>query len=74
MIRKLISDIPEKTAYYIENPLNLRYFTGTAIDTGVLIVTAEKTYFLTDFRYIEAARAHFADTDITVIIYSIFIS
>lgn len=67
MIKKLISDIPENTAYYIENPLNLRYFTGTAIDTGVLVVTANQTYFLTDFRYIEAAKAHFADTDITVI-------
>lgn len=67
MIKKLISDISENTAYYIENPLNLRYFTGTDIDTGALIAAASKVYFITDFRYIETARAHFADTDITVI-------
>ena len=67
MIKKLVTDIPEKTAYYIENPLNLRYFTGTDIDAGALIVTAAKTYFLTDFRYIESAKTHFAGSDVTVI-------
>lgn len=68
MIKKLISGIPEKTAYYIENPLNLRYFTGTDIDTGVLIVTADKAYFITDFRYIETARAQLENTDISVVL------
>lgn len=68
MIKKLVTDIPEKTAYYIENPLNLRYFTGTDIDTGVLIVTTQKAYFITDFRYIESAKAHFDNTCITVIL------
>lgn len=52
----------------IENPLNLKYFTGSDIDTGYLAVSKENAYFLTDFRYIEVAEKYFKNTDVTVVL------
>ena len=40
-------------------------FASTGTD-GVALVTREKTYYFTDFRYIEAARAQITDAEITM--------
>lgn len=52
----------------IQNPLNLRYFTGTDINTGYLIITNKTVYFITDFRYIESAENFFKDSNVKVIL------
>lgn len=52
----------------IQNPLNLRYFTRTDIDTGYLIITNKTVYFITDFRYIESAENFFKDSNVKVIL------
>ena len=43
---------------------NRRYFTGFHSSAGVLLVTRGKSVFLTDFRYIEAARRAIENTGI----------
>ena len=43
-------------AALISSPENRRYFTGMPSSAGVVVITREKSYFLIDFRYIEAAR------------------
>ena len=40
----------------ISDKLNQRYLSGFDFDDGLLLVTAENAYLLTDFRYAEAAR------------------
>ena len=52
----------------IQNPLNLRYFTGTDIDTGYLLVSNRNAYFITDFRYIESAENFFKDSYVKVVL------
>ena len=54
----------------IQDPLNLRYLTGTDIDTGTLVFVGGKVYFITDFRYIEKAKSDFKNSDVTVILQS----
>lgn len=63
-LKALGDTLPVKSAYLIEDPLNLKYFTGTDIDTGVLLITHAGAYFLTDFRYIESANKHFAGSEV----------
>ena len=52
----------------IQNPLNLRYFTGSDIDTGTLVISPQKASFITDFRYIEVAENYFSDKEIKVVL------
>ena len=63
-IKSLQQRLPEGSLCLIQNPLNLRYFTGSDIDTGTLVISPQKASFITDFRYIEVAKKHFAATDI----------
>ena len=44
-------------AAILSDGLNQRYLSGFAFDDGLLLVTKENAYLLTDFRYEEAARA-----------------
>ena len=37
------------------DPLNQRYLTGFSFTDGAVLITKEKAYLVTDFRYIEAA-------------------
>lgn len=48
-------------AALIITPHNRRYFTGFPSSDGCLLVTREAAYFLTDFRYIEAAKRSIRD-------------
>ncbi len=45
----------KKTAAIISSDTNRRYFTSFKSSAGFLIVTAEESYLIVDFRYIEAA-------------------
>ncbi|MCL2487660.1 MAG: aminopeptidase P family protein [Oscillospiraceae bacterium] len=53
---KLRGLLPEGTAALIANPANRRYLSEFFCSDGAVLLTAEKGWFLTDFRYIEAAR------------------
>ncbi len=44
-------------AAIISDKLNRRYLSGFDFDDGLVLVTRGQSYLLTDFRYIEAARA-----------------
>ncbi len=44
-------------AAIITDPLNQRYLSGFDFEDGLVLVTSGQSYLLTDFRYIEAARA-----------------
>ena len=44
-------------------PHERRYLTGFASSAGYVLTTAEAAYFLTDFRYIEAARRAIPDME-----------
>lgn len=43
-------------AMLVSKPENIRYLTGYTGDTGLLVLTGEERYLLTDFRYVEQAR------------------
>ena len=44
-------------AAIVSDKINQRYLSGFDFDDGLVLVTAGKSYLLTDFRYVEAAKA-----------------
>ncbi|MBQ2676945.1 MAG: aminopeptidase P family protein [Clostridia bacterium] len=52
----LIENLKTQCAFIIENPINLKYFTGSNIDTGILVIKQNEVLFFTDSRYIESAK------------------
>ena len=65
---KLISLFPENAdAMLITSEISIRYFTDFPFTDGCLLITRERPYLITDFRYIEAARA--ACPSFTVLMY-----
>ena len=43
--------------FLITSPYNLRYLTNFTGTTGLAVITLEKAFFVTDFRYTEQAAA-----------------
>ncbi|MBR1483552.1 MAG: aminopeptidase P family protein [Ruminococcus sp.] len=64
--KKHIRDILKTphTAALITNEVNIGYFCGFFHSEGYLLVTAENTYLLVDFRYIEAAKRQANDCEV----------
>lgn len=60
-----IEGIPIDAAI-ITSEENCRYISGFKASARVIIVTRDVTYFLTDFRYGEAARRHVNDCEVVV--------
>ncbi|MEG0255820.1 MAG: Xaa-Pro peptidase family protein [Vagococcus sp.] len=52
------------TSFLITSPYNLRYLTGFTGTTGMAVITMEKAYFITDFRYTEQAAVQCVGYDI----------
>lgn len=52
--KKLISEDLE--ALLVTSPYNLRYVSGFTGSTGLAVITKEKAFFVTDFRYTEQAN------------------
>lgn len=48
-------------ALYISSEINQRYITDFNFSDGSVLITKEKSYVITDFRYIEAAKAKVKD-------------
>ena len=57
MTDKLMAYLSEGEAFLVISPENRLYLTGFESTDGYLLVTTEESVFLTDSRYIEAARA-----------------
>lgn len=55
-VQKLAATLDSGTAALVTAPHNRRYLTGFPSSAGCVLVTPEKAWFLTDFRYIEAAE------------------
>ena len=53
-------------AAIISDKLNQRYLSGFDFDDGLVLVTKGQSYLITDFRYVEAARAQ-ASPELTVL-------
>ncbi|OPA81323.1 Xaa-Pro dipeptidase [Paenibacillus selenitireducens] len=51
-------------AIFITNGVNRRYLTGFTGSSGYVVITFDKAYFLTDFRYVEQANAQVKGYDI----------
>ena len=45
-------------AIYISSEINERYVTDFSFTDGFVLITKNKSYVITDFRYLEAAKAH----------------
>ncbi len=54
--QKLLSKLPEGSAYVSFRPENRRYLTGITSSNGMVVICAETQVFYTDFRYITMAR------------------
>lgn len=55
-IKKISGFLKGDEAIIIENPANRFYFTGFDSSAGLVVITAEKSYVLVDFRYFEKAK------------------
>lgn len=56
-LQRLIEALPQELdGLYVTNERNIFYLTGFDYTDGYLLVTREKSYLMTDFRYIEAAK------------------
>ena len=53
---------PHEAALIFSDPVRY-YFNGYLADSGVLVVTKNKSLFYTDFRYIEEAKAKIKDCE-----------
>ncbi|MBR5314997.1 MAG: aminopeptidase P family protein [Clostridia bacterium] len=61
-LQKLISEIGENAdGIIITSQINQFYMTDFDFSDGYVLITKEKSYLITDFRYIEAAKAQAAD-------------
>lgn len=70
MIKKLQSLLKEKGNNYcalIISPENRRYFTGFESSDGFLLVSPERSVFITDGRYIEAAENKITDCEVKLL-------
>lgn len=67
-IKNLQNRISNDSVCIIQNPINIRYFTGVNIDTGLLIISKENAFFITDFRYIEVAEKSFNESGVNVVL------
>ncbi|MDU4270742.1 MAG: Xaa-Pro peptidase family protein [Enterococcus hirae] len=58
-VEKLRKKMQEENldSFLITSPYNLRYLTNFTGTTGVAVITLEKAFFITDFRYTEQAAA-----------------
>lgn len=61
----LMKNFPEDLdAVLINSSCNRLYYTGMESSDGTLLVTRKKSYFIIDFRYIEAARKKVQNCDV----------
>jgi len=58
--------LADNSALLVTSEVNQRWLTDFAFTDGYVLVTKEKSYLITDFRYIEAARAE-ADSGFTIL-------
>lgn len=65
-VNKVKKKLEEKNvdALLITNIYNIRYLTNFTGSTGLALITKEKAYFITDFRYTEQAAKEAIDFDI----------
>lgn len=63
MVEQLKSFLKKGEAALIMSEENISYFTSFHSSNGYLVVTADKSYFLTDSRYVEAATAQIKTVD-----------
>ena len=58
-VEKLRKKMQEENldSFLITSPYNLRYLTNFTGTTGLAVITLEKAFFITDFRYTEQAAA-----------------
>lgn len=56
-VEKLRAAMKEEgvAAFLVTSPYNLRYLTNFTGSAGLAVITANKAYFVTDFRYTEQA-------------------
>ena len=68
-IEKLLTAMKEQgiEAVLVSSEVNQHYLTGFRYTDGYVLVTPEKSYLITDFRYTEAANATVNPDDFTVI-------
>lgn len=53
-------------AAIVSNSINQRYLSEFPFEDGLILVTADRSYLITDFRYVEAAKAQ-ATSELTVL-------
>lgn len=63
-IKNLAKLFDSESALLITSEENRRYFTGFASDAGYLLITKQGGTFITDGRYIEAARANISNCNV----------
>lgn len=55
-IKILQKKIDKNSAFLVSNPYNIRYLTGFTGSNGKILLTSNKAFFFTDFRYIGQAK------------------
>ncbi|EOA3420663.1 M24 family metallopeptidase [Enterococcus hirae] len=73
-VEKLRKKMQEENldSFLITSPYNLRYLTNFTGTTGLAVITLEKAFFITDFRYTEQAAAQAQGFEIIKNVGSIF--
>lgn len=66
-IDKLCAALSENEAFLLTSRVGTRYYTGFSSSNGYVFVTKNEAWFLTDFRYIEAAKKSITDMHIVEI-------
>lgn len=66
-LEKLMQNLPEEfDAALITSAINRRYYTGFASSAGTVVVMRDKSYFIIDSRYYEAASATVKNAEVVL--------
>lgn len=65
-ISQLQNEVPADVSYLISNPVNIRYLSGFTGSNGLLLVTPDSAFLITDTRYELQAAAETFDVEVIV--------
>ncbi|MFI3227794.1 MAG: Xaa-Pro peptidase family protein [Clostridia bacterium] len=66
-MQNFVKKIEKADAVLVTSDINRRYFTGFNSSAGMVLITSEQSYFLTDFRYITAAKSGISNCEVMMV-------
>ena len=63
-VSKIQQNLGELDALFLTDPISIRYASGFFITDGAAVIARDRAWFITDSRYVEAARSQVRDMEV----------